>query len=48
MTHAKRVMDKSEMDTITKLHEEFNAAMQGREIREIKFVQNELEDNPQN
>ena len=38
MTHAKRVMDKSEMDTITRLHEEFKAAMEGREI---KFVPNE-------
>lgn len=29
MTHARRVMDKNELDTVTKLHDEFKAAIDG-------------------
>lgn len=29
MTHARRVMDKNELDTVTKLYEEFKAAIDG-------------------
>lgn len=29
MTHAKRVMDKNELDTVTKLYDEFKAAIDG-------------------
>jgi len=31
MTHAKRVMDRIELDTITKLYEEFKSAVEGTE-----------------
>lgn len=31
MTHAKRVMDKNEIDTVTKLYEEFKSAIDGSE-----------------
>ncbi len=31
MTHAKRVMDKNELDTVTKLFEEFKLAIDGTE-----------------
>jgi hypothetical protein len=33
MIHARRVMDRNELETITKLHEEFVAAMMGKEIK---------------
>lgn len=31
MTHAKRVMDKNELDTVNKLYEEFKSAIDGSE-----------------
>jgi hypothetical protein len=31
MTHARRVMDKNELDTVTKLFEEFKLAIDGTE-----------------
>jgi hypothetical protein len=33
MIHARRVMDRNELETITKLNEEFVAAMMGKEIK---------------
>jgi len=35
MTHAKRVMDKNELDTVTKLYEEFKAAIDGTEGKSL-------------
>jgi len=35
MTHARRVMDKPELDSISKLHEEFKAAIDGTEGKEL-------------
>ena len=31
MTHARRVMDKLELETVTKLYDEFKAAIEGSE-----------------
>lgn len=35
MTHAKRVMDKIELETVTKLYEEFKAAVDGTEGKQL-------------
>lgn len=35
MTHAKRVMDKTELDTVNKLYEEFKAAIDGSDGKSL-------------
>lgn len=46
MTHARRVMDKSELDTVTKLFEEFKLAIDGTEGKVLPEDESELKKQP--